>query len=154
MRAIPSSLIIIEGAYSMDGGSIYLEMEEPDEVKHTLHLPQHSIPANFRPEVPPGALVFDDEVLSVRGPEEASLIQALREATYPTVGATDDEGERLAPPDQRLVVGDDLKRFMTAIDEGPTAALRQLVRQIIAFVESPAFVEVARRHGRLSVRAG
>ena len=115
MRTIPSSLIIIDGTYAMDGGSIYLEMEEPDEVKHTLHLPQHSIPANFRPEVPPGALVFDDEVLSVRGPEEASLVQALREATYPTVDA----------------------------------AIRQLVRQIIAFVESPAFVEVARRHGRL-----
>ena len=37
MRAIPSSLIIIDGAYSMDGGSIYLEMEEPDEVKGGLH---------------------------------------------------------------------------------------------------------------------
>lgn len=149
MRAIPSSLIIIDSAYSMDGGSIYLEMQEPDEIKHTLHLPQHTIAANFCPGVPPGALVFDDEVLPVRGPEEASLIHALREATYSTAGATNDEGERLTVPERRLVMGDDLKRFMTAVDEGPTAASRQLVLQIIAFVESPAFVEVARRHGRL-----
>jgi hypothetical protein len=65
-------------------------------------------------------LVFDDEVLSVRGPEEASLVQALREATYPTVDA----------------------------------AIRQLVRQIIAFVESPAFVEVGEEARASSVRAG
>jgi hypothetical protein len=38
---------------------------------------------------------------------------------------------------------------MAAVDEGPTATLRHLVQQILAFVESPEYLEVARKHGRV-----
>jgi len=150
MHAIPSSLVIVNGGCTLDGGSIRLEMEGPTQLKHTLHLPQHVMPRNFRPGCPPGALIFDGEVLPVRGPEEATLLRALRNATYSLVGTPPGhEREHIGPPGRRGVLGEDLKSFTAAIDEGPTAAARWLVQGIIAFVESPAFVEVARQHGRV-----
>ena len=44
-----------------------------------------------------------------------------------------------------MIIGDDIKEYMSKIDEGPGAALAHLVRELIAYVESSDFEELARR---------
>jgi hypothetical protein len=145
MARVPDSLVVTTGAYRMDGGSIYLALRGPDGSAHTLNLWQHGLSGNFSAARPPGALVFDGEVLVPRGADEVALLAALRAADLeptPVAGGT-----RLSP--RRIVLGDDIKHYTDASDRGPDAALRMLVDRVVSFVESEEYVEVAKRHGRL-----
>lgn len=148
---IPSSLVVTNCAYLTDGGSIYLDLIGTDGAKHTLLVPQHGVVENFRRlGKPPGALIFDDELLSVRGAEEAALVAALRSATYAESRSSQHEGITVAPRTERIVIGDDLKEYVDAIDKGPGAAMRLLVGRVLSFVGSAEYLEVAKRHGRLA----
>jgi hypothetical protein len=65
MRAIPDELIVTNSAYAMDGGSIFLMMEGPRGVTHTLHVPQHGLGGNLRPGEPILAFVESPEFVEV-----------------------------------------------------------------------------------------
>ena len=127
---------------------IFLRDAAGDE--HTLSVPQHGIASNFRPDEPPGALIFDGEVLAVRGPAERDLVTALRAATYHHGGRSGTaNAESLAPPERRLGIGEDVSAMLAAVDLGPEAAMRHAVAGILEFVGSQEYVDVARRFGRL-----
>ena len=149
MPTIPATLAVTDCAYAMDGGSQVVFLRDADGDEHTLSVPQHAIPSNFRPGQPPGALIFDGEVLAVRGAAEQELVTALRAATYlPRDRAGTASSDRLAPPARRIAIGNDVSAVLAAIDRGPEPAMRHAVASILEFVESQAYVDVARRFGR------
>src|SRR5262245_58083423 len=145
MPAVPTSLIVMNCAYRLDGGSISFEFREPDGTRHTLYVPQHSLPSNFRASDPPGALIFDGQPLAVRGSEEAALLAALRKASMEPCSSVH---EGLAARERLHGMGSDISDYLAAIDQGPQAAMQHLIDQVISFVESDEYVRVAWLFGR------
>ncbi len=45
-----------------------------------------------------------------------------------------------------MIVGDDIKDYYARIAEGPEAALRHLVKELIDYVESAEYVSYAESH--------
>jgi hypothetical protein len=134
----------------MDGGSRVIFLRDAAGAEHTLSVPQHHIPTNFTPEEPPGALIFDGEVLDVRGPAEQELVATLQNATYaPASRRKAIPHGRLAPPERRITLGEDVSATLAAIDRGAESALRHAVASVLEFVGSEEYVDVARRFHRV-----
>ena len=140
---------VTNSMYAMDGGSIYLALRDPSGAPHSLHLPQHALPTTFAPDEPPGALIFDGKVLSVRGPDEAALLEALRTARFEALRPLSEAESRIGRPGERILVGEDVREFVEAVDRGPNEAMRHLVERIVGFFESEEYLEVARRQRRV-----
>jgi len=150
MTTIPPTLAVTNCMFAMDGGSRVIFLRDAAGGEHRLSVPQHHLAGNFRPGEPPGALIFDGEVLAVRGSAEQELVAALRAATYVHAGRSGAaDVVKLAPPERRLAIGEDVSAMLGAIDRGPEAALRHAVAGILEFVASEAYVDVARRFGRV-----
>ncbi len=139
---------ITNSMYAMDGGSIYLALRDPSGAPHSLHLPQHALPTTFSPDAPPGALILDGRVLGVRSPDEARLLEALRTAKFHALRPLSDAGSRIGRPGERILVGEDVRRFVESVDRAPNEAMRHLVERVVGFVESDEYLEIARRQGQ------
>jgi len=141
---IPDSFVIEDGAYAMDGGTIAINVRAPEGDEHNILLRQHMFTQVSDPDRLPGRLYFDGTLVPVREECESQIIKILRQAPLKSISLES------VPADQRLnagpglVVGDDIKEYMSKIDESPVAALSHLVRQLIDYVESADYVELAR----------
>lgn len=138
---IPEEFIVVDGAYASDGGSTYLRLRDGESAEHHLTLWQHMFTDNPEPNRLPGRLYLDGALLAVRSDEERRLIQALRAARLDSPSAE-------SPPERKrgpgMIVGKDLQDYHARIADGPAAALAHLVRGVLDWVESEAYVELAR----------
>jgi hypothetical protein len=138
---LPNELIVEEGAYASDGGSIYLRVRDAEGAQHHITLWQHMFTEVRDPKRLPGRLYFDKSLIAVRSESEQRLIQALRAAPVdkpPTKGAPAKE------PSPGMTVGQDLQDYQAKIAEGPAAALAHLVKNLLDYVESTDYVELAK----------
>jgi hypothetical protein len=132
---------IDDGAYALDGGSIYLSLRDADGVQHALVLAQHRIPKNETDPRIPGRLYFDGQMIGVRSHEEARLISAIKKAPISLTNV-----DRPAPKEETgpsVVVGDDIADYLSATKASPEAAIRYLVDSLLEFVESEEYVRLA-----------
>ena len=141
---IPESFVIEDGAYAMDGGSIALNVRDPEGKKHHIVLWQHLFTEQSNLDKIPGRLYFDKILIPVRASVESQILAALREARLDTVNLESEEVEGKLELNPGVIVGDDIKEYMSKIDESPNAALAHLVRQLIEYVESADYIELAR----------
>lgn len=138
---IPKSLVLVDSAYSMDGGSIYLEARDEDGAQCSISLPQHRLSANFDRDRIPGRLHLNGSPVAVRSESEALLVSVLRAASVqlPDKEAVSPTGPR--PAESRLVIGSDIQEFL---DATPEAAVRLLARRVVDFVSSAEYLVVAK----------
>jgi len=144
MPIIPPTLAVTDCGGVLDGGTLIIFLRDTAGSEHTLKVPQHHIAGNFRPGEPPGALIFDGEVLAVRGSAEQELVTALRAATYMYAEHSYADHSDLAEA-ARL----HLQEWLRATGEDVSTLLRHAVADILEFVGSEAYVDVARRFGRV-----
>jgi len=141
---IPKKLVIEDGAYAMDGGSISLQVWDSDGNEHNIVLWQHMFTEQSNPNKIPGRLYFDKILIPVREKMESQILAAIREARLDTVNLESEEVKDRLELNPGVIVGDDIKEYMSKIDEGPRAALAHLARQLIEYVESADYIELAR----------
>lgn len=139
---IPEQLIIEDGAYATDGGSIYIGARDLTGAKHEIMLWQHMFTQDCDLQRLPGRLYIDRALIPVRSEEERRLLLALRGTRLDILGTGS-----AAPRGPDVVVGRDLQEYWSKIEEGPEAAVAHLVKQLIDFVESDDYVELASRLG-------
>jgi hypothetical protein len=138
---IKAQYTIDDGAYAMDGGSIYLSLRDTDGVKHTLILAQYRIPRNESDPRIPGRLYLDDQVIGVRSDEEARLISAIKKAPISLTSVDRPNPKQETGP--TVVIGDDIADYLSATRTSPEAAIRLLVDSLVEFVESEEYVKFA-----------
>jgi hypothetical protein len=141
---IPNELIVVTGAYATDGGSISILAREPHGTRHAIVLWQHMFVENFDPKKMPGRLYFDNTLLEVRSDRENMLIAALKNAKFESITP---QKQAKAKDTREAIFGQDIKDYMNKIEEGPDAALAHLIDQLIEYVESYDYVELAERLG-------
>ena len=132
---------IEDGAYALDGGSIYLSLRDADGVQHALILAQHRIPMNKADPRIAGRLYLDGQIVEARSHRETRLISAIKKATISLTKI-----EHSAPKEETgpsVVVGDDIADYMSAIRTSPEAAIQHLVDSLVEFVESEDDVRLA-----------
>ena len=132
---IPSPVQVTVGAMATDGGSVELLLVDAAGGSHRLRLTQHLSPSTPGATEKPGRLYLNGELIGVRSQEEAALVELLRQAT---IGTSDAQPSSEA--EQRCVLGEDLKQYFKAIDQGPDEALQFLIVTVVKFVESDEYV--------------
>jgi len=142
---IPDSFVIEDGAYAMDGGTIAINVRDPEGNRHDIVLRQHMFTEVSDPDRLPGRLYFDGTLIPVREEWENQVLKALRQAPLHTLYTEPVSAEERLDGGPGMIVGDDLKEYMSKIDESPVAALSHLIRQLIDYVESADYVELARK---------
>jgi hypothetical protein len=125
---------------AMDGGSIALHLLDSDGSKHRVLLVQHAFPSHANGMALPGRLYLDDVLISVRSPEEGALLEFLRD---PVIAAPSEPTPQRTGG--RTVIGEDLQSYFAAVDRSPADALRHLVKQVVEFVGSEAYLRFAER---------
>ena len=131
---VPTNLTIVNGAMAMDGGSIFLEAI--DQTGNPVHLNLHwSIAAQ---QSHSGQLSANGVAVSKGSEEEQQWLDRIRAATihYGEDSAVQ-EADRISQ--RRAVLGKDIQDYFTAIDEGPSEALRSLVNRLVSIVLSEAY---------------
>lgn len=141
---IPENFVIEDGAYAMDGGSIALYVRDSEGDEHSIVLCQHMFTKLINPNKIPGRLYFDKILIPVRASMESQILASLREARLDTVNPESEIVEGKFELNPGVIVGDDIKEYMSKIEEGSGAALAHLVRQLIDYVDSADYVELAR----------
>lgn len=141
---IPDSLVIEDGAYAMDGGTIAINVRDTEGNEHDILLRQHMFTQVSDPDRLPGRLYFDGTLVPVREEWESQILKALRQAPLKSISQESISREQRLNSGPGVIVGDDIKEYMSKIDESPVAALSHLVRQLIDYVESADYVELAR----------
>jgi hypothetical protein len=132
---LPLRLTIYDAEYALDGGSTWLHATDENGAEHHLHLPRNFYSdGGSAPCQTTGRLYFDDELIPVRSPLEANLLQLLREAQLASRSVPRPGAQKLTPP--FAVVGDDLERLVRG---SPEDNLRFLVGSVIAYIESDAY---------------
>jgi hypothetical protein len=139
---LTSPLVIEEGAYASDGGSIYIRVRDSAGATHNITLWQHMFIEEPDPDRLPGRLYVDKTLVPVRSEGEGQLLAALRGARLKVEPTEGDAAPKRSGPG--MIVGQDLRDYAAKIDEGPAAALAHLVQQLIDYVASEAYVELAR----------
>lgn len=141
---IPEQLLVVDGAYASDGGSTYLGVRDSGGTQHDIMLWQHMFTDEPDPKRLPGRLYLDGALVAVRSDEERQLIRALRAAQIDGPAGESPPKKERGPG---MIIGKDLQDYQAAIDEGPAAAMAFLVRGVVDWVESEAYVELARAVG-------
>jgi hypothetical protein len=77
----------------------------------------------------------------IRSAEEAKIMALLEAADIVPDGAevAEPPKTRIAPRENRLVLGSDIDAYLDAVDQGDSSALSHLVAQVLAFVASEAY---------------
>ncbi len=141
---IPDRFVIEDGAYAMDGGSIALNVRDPEGEEHDIVLWQHMFTEQINPDKMPGRLYFDKILIPVREEMESQILTALREARLDEAIAESKRSEESSEWSPGVIIGDDIKEYRSKISESPKAALTHLVRQLIEYVESADYIELDR----------
>ena len=127
----------------LDGGSIFLSFRDNDGLQHGLILVQHRIPMDPSDPRIPGRLYLDDQIIQVRSEEEVRLISEIKTASISPV-----HPEKQKPKEQTgpvHVLTEDIADFLAATRASPKVAIQQLVDSLVQFVESEAYLRLARQ---------
>ncbi len=144
---IPSAITILNGAFASDGGSVSLLLSDALGHKHNVLLSQHLLPPGGYPgERLSGRLFFDGSLVEIRSVDELTVISALKKANIETPTPKRNSFNPIDTAQPGMIVGDDIKNYYSKIAEGPEAALRHLVFELISYVESQEYVTYAKSH--------
>ena len=147
--SIPSTVIILSGAFATDGGSISLLLSDPHGHKHNVLLSQHLLPpSGFPGERIPGRLYFNGSLVEIRSQDELTIISALKKASIKTPTPKKNSFNAIDSGQPGMIVGDDIKNYFDKIAEGPEAAIRHLVCELTGYVESEEYVTFARNQAK------
>jgi len=126
-------------AMAMDGGSKVLFLRDSQGNKFELLLPQHQIKGNFG-EFIPGRIHLNGHSVKIRSNDEMQLMEKLSKflENNPL-----EKKEKVTPPQNRLIIGDDISDYYSEMDKGPKHATHHLVKEVINFVNSESYIEVA-----------
>jgi hypothetical protein len=124
-----------------DGGTIWLALVDAAGKKHTLWIPQYHIQENFSPEYPPGSLVFDGALMETRGKDEERLVGWLQTADVKPMRTNtkgmDIHNREITLPPYTAVESEKMGLF-----------IRDVVKDVIAFVKSDAYLALAEKYGK------
>jgi hypothetical protein len=134
-------LTIVDGAYALDGGSIFLAFRDNDGVQHQLLLVQHRLPMDPSDPRNPGRLYLDNQIIQVRSDEETRLLSQIKAAVITPVLPDLQEPKQETGP--VVVLGEDIADFMAAARASPRAAIQHLVDSLVQFVESEEYPKLA-----------
>ena len=141
---VPLEVSVLSGAFATDGGSISLLLSDRNGQEHNVLLSQHILPYRGTPgEREPGRLYFNGSLVDIRSEDELAIISILKNACI----EPQTPRKSCADPMNRqpgMVVGDDIKDYISRIEEGPEAALKHLVSRLAGYVESEEYVAFAR----------
>ena len=127
---LPTSITLVESNYWLDGGSTTLHAVSESGTEHLIHLNQRRMPGSKNP----GRLLFDYTLIPVRSDAETRIIELLRSAKVDA-----DEGAPPTQPKNRL--GDDIKNVL---ENSPAANIEEFRREIIEYLQSDEYLEIAR----------
>ncbi|MGD8763006.1 MAG: hypothetical protein PVG87_11915 [Desulfobacteraceae bacterium] len=117
---IPQKLTILDGAMAMDGGSIALMGK--DQAGNVMEISlDWSLEALANGTT---TLTLNEMALEKRSLEEAKLLDVLKNAK---IQSADEPEQKASRPTQRVALGEDINKYLNAIEDGPDAALRQLI---------------------------
>lgn len=132
---IPTPGEVPFGSLALDGGTINLELVDLIGVSHRLCLVQHISPVRPSELKHRGGLYFDDALVEIRSSDETVLLNFLRTARI-TASSTPPP----RPGEPFVVLGEDLKEYFAAGARSPADAIRYLVNELVAFVDSDEYV--------------
>ena len=138
-------VVIEDGGYSMDGGSIWLGLRDAQGDEHEVVLVQHMIP-NREGRYVPGRIYIDDLLVPVRSATEEQILAAIGTATIQLAYEDNGADEPLVVSENVLILGDDIKEYFAAVDEGPEASVRLLIARFLGYVETDEYVTFTRRY--------
>ncbi|HKB40228.1 MAG TPA: hypothetical protein VKD72_27610 [Gemmataceae bacterium] len=145
--ATPKQLTLHSSAYCLDGGTVLLTGTDEDGRAHAVMLVQNRFPGGNTCGIP-GRLYFDDELIPLRSDLESEVLALLRAADVRCIPeASEQAGERVQLSPNALILGDDIKQVLS---RGPEDNIRGLRDQVIATVESPAYLSFAAEVDRAS----
>ncbi|MFT7582864.1 MAG: hypothetical protein ACI9MR_004548 [Myxococcota bacterium] len=137
-------LVVVDGAFASDGGSIWLRVQQPDGTIRGLVLVQHMFLDPAPSDRLPGRLYLDGVLVGLRSAQEQKLLAGMNAADI--VEAEPRPGAPSASPTPGLVGSKDIQTFLDKIDAG--GSLAHLVSELVAFVSSEEYLSVAREVGQ------
>lgn len=134
MNQYPNEITITNGAFALDGGSISILCNDESGKNVRIHL-NWSIKAQMSGE---GQLYFNDIAVQKRSFEESYVLDLLKNANYEDKSPKTDETQISA---KRIIIGEDIKRIMDGMDEGPIPFLKSIVKQLLFSVRSDKYIK-------------
>ena len=129
---IPQKLTIHDGAMAMDGGSISLTGK--DQAGNIMEI---SLDWSLEAQTNGTAqLNLNKMPLEKRSREEEKLLGVLNNAK---IQSSDAPEQRASRPTKRFAPEEDINKYLNAMEDGPEAALRQLIDQLISKVMSETY---------------
>ena len=147
MSDFPDKLTLTEGYYLTDGGTIVLVGEAPDGARHQITLAQSRFLKVYDPNLLPGRLYFNGQMVPVRSSLEEYIITLLKSSQV--IDPPQEPGKPGTPfgDGPVVIVGDDLKEYYAKLAEGQHAVIRHLIEQLVKFVESRKYVRLSKKIG-------
>lgn len=129
---IPQKLTILDGAMAMDGGSIALMGK--DQAGNIMEISlDWSLEAQANCTT---TLNLNKMSLEKRSREEEKLLDVLKDAK---IQSSDAPEQRASRPTKKVALGEDINNYLNTIEDGPEAALRQLIDHLISSVMSETY---------------
>ena len=108
-----------------------------DGEEHSIRLNQRVF-SDFYPN--PGCLYFNDERVDVRSEEESRIVQVLKTASIESAIPESLQSRNAPISKDALILSDDIRQFLKS---SPQDNLRRFRDEIVAFIESDEYVEIA-----------
>jgi hypothetical protein len=144
--ALPSRIVVRDSAYALDGGTIHLRATDERGRELSILLVQHAFPqASPSMDLIPGRLYFGSKLVPIRSELEERVLRLLSEAEVQAPPPPPPQ----PPRKNTLIVGDDIKAFMSRT---PEENCRAFLREIVEFVRSERYVTFAAEVERAAQR--
>jgi hypothetical protein len=137
---LPTQITIVNSCFFLDGGTVILHAITTDGAKCEIQLNQRVF-AEFYAN--PGRLYFNQELVEVRSADESRIVQLLKDATVKATVREPTPTDNPPISKNALILGDDIREVL---ESTPEENLRRFRDQIVAFVESDEYVQIA-THG-------
>ena len=139
---LPQSVTLTESSYLLDGGTTILQAKTESGRECRIRLNQRRSGGLGDPARLPGRLYVDGELVEVRSERESAVVELLKSASIAP------EERPPVPAENRisknaLVLGADIQQVL---DSTPQENLRRLRDEVVAFVMSEEYVQIA-EHG-------
>jgi hypothetical protein len=135
--AFPRRIVVRDSEYVLDGGTIHLRATDQRGREVGILLVQHVFP---QPSLSmgeiPGRLYFGSQLVPIRSEFEERVLRLLSEAEVQAPPPPPPQ----PPRKNMLVIGDDIKAFMSRT---PEENCRAFLREIIEFVRSERYITFA-----------
>jgi hypothetical protein len=134
--ALPRRIVVRDSAYALDGGTIHLRATDERGRELGILLVQHLFPQPSLSMGIPGRLYFGSRLVPIRSELEERVLRLLSEAEVQAPPPPPPQ----PPRKNMLVIGDDIKAFMSRT---PEENCRAFLREIVEFVRSERYVTFA-----------